>query len=126
MNNHEYQKTCPECKKDFTAFRLDQVYCSRHCLNRTKNRQARHKRRQVSPIDKLLHRNRAILQELTAKRKDGIVSREELLFRDFNFHFHTHTLKDPDSGMTYFFLYEYGFAQMEDQRYKLVHHDPKI
>jgi len=126
MNSQEYHKTCPECGQSFKATRIDQRYCCRKCLNSHKNRTARLKRKKVVPIDKILHRNREILKELMGKVKDGIIAKDELIFRDFNFTYHTHTLQDKKAGVSYFFVYEYGFANMQSGHYKLTKHEPSI
>lgn len=125
MIDLEYQKTCPECQRDFTASRVDQIFCSRNCLNKNKNRIARTKRKKVCPIDKVLHKNREILEELYAKNEDHTVSKEKLLTKDYNFRFHTHTNRNP-TGVSFYFVYEYGFALTENNLYKIVLHECSI
>jgi uncharacterized Zn ribbon protein len=119
MREDEYKRNCPECFQDYIAKRSDQIFCRNKCRYDFNNRIARAKRKNILPVDSILHKNRKVLMELYKDTKT--VSRDELLKAGFNFSFHTHSLQDGNK-VKYDFVYEFGITQADKDNYKIVKH----
>ena len=71
-------------------------------------------------IDKILHRSRAILQEILVKKKGQTkVNRIVLSKKNLHFKYHTHFHVNK-SGKTYFFLYDIGYMEFSDDEILIV------
>lgn len=79
------RKKCPICKSNFRG-RTDKKFCSVTCKSVYHKKLIAHTRRATRKIDKVLHRNRSILQELLGKKNDSMkVAKEILDKKKFNF-----------------------------------------
>ncbi|MGB1247336.1 MAG: hypothetical protein ACPG4Z_00515 [Chitinophagales bacterium] len=100
---------CKICKTDLRG-RQDKMFCSTACKNYYHTNLRRVNRAATVEIDKILHRNRAILLELMGKQKvQRKVERILLDKKKFNFKYHTHIHKNSASKI---YHYVYDFAWM--------------
>jgi ribosomal protein L37AE/L43A len=120
MKENEYTRQCPDCSKEFIAQRADQLFCCNKCRYDFHNRIARGKRKKVTLIDRILHRNREVLGELFIKTKPPKVSQQELLNAGFDFGFHTHSSLAKDSQQKCYYIYEYGILKEADGKFKIL------
>lgn len=110
-------RTCKECGQKISG-RKDQKFCSDYCRNTHNNRLNEDATKYVQRINRILRKNRRILEVLnpTGKRTlDGILLAEE----GFNFHYFTNTYT-TQKGNVYFFCYEQGYTKLESDQYMLV------
>ena len=76
---------CKICKKVIIG-RTDKIFCSIDCKNKYHKGLTNFVTKKTITIDKILHRNRAILQEFLGKRKvQGKVKRIDLAKKKFDF-----------------------------------------
>ena len=76
---------CPMCKLTFRG-RTDKKFCSVSCKSSYHRKLTAHTKKATSRIDKILHRNRSILQEVVGKKVDGKqVPKEVLDAKNFNY-----------------------------------------
>lgn len=110
-------KTCLECGENVRG-RIDKKFCSDACRNSYNNRNNSDTNNLVRNINNILRKNRRILKALNPKGK-RVVSKTDLLDRGYNFEYHTNTYHTK-SGNLYYFCYEQGYLELEDNRYSLV------
>ena len=117
----ERRKTCKICNKKLKG-RADKLFCSRKCKNyyhvnlRSLNSQSK----EVKKIDRILHRNRTILQEVLGKNKQQKkINRVVLDHKNFKFDYHTRTYVNA-KGKTYFYVYDVGWMQFSDREVLVV------
>lgn len=108
---------CLECGDTF-AGRVDKRFCSDQCRNNYNNRQNSDANNLVRGVNKILRRNRRILEELTPAGK-ARVHRDKLALKGFNFRYYTNTYTTK-AGQVYHFCYEYGYLRLEDNYLALV------
>ncbi len=69
---NEYAKKCPECRTDYEAKRLNQVYCSQKCKTRFNNRKVRmahhEKEKVIANTHDILWKNREILHRFVTQK----------------------------------------------------------
>ena len=107
------RKTCPICKGKIIG-RTDKKFCSVSCKNNYHKRLTAHTDNAASRINKILHRNRSILQELLGKQiRQAKVSRIELEKRKFNFTYITkYTINN--AGKEYRYVYDFSYMTFSD------------
>ena len=81
------------------------------CLNKDANDYVRR-------VNVILRKNRRILSKLMPGDKSR-TTKEQLLIRGFNFYYYTNIYKTKQ-GKTYFFVYELGYLELENEDYALV------
>ena len=111
------KRRCLECE-EFIIGRSDKKFCSDQCRNTFNNRMNSDHTNLVRNINNVLRKNRRILQELNPTDK-AKVYKDKLLEKGFNFN-HFTSIYTTKKGSTYFFCYEYGYLQLEDNYYFLV------
>ncbi len=97
---------CRECGKEMQG-RTDKKYCSDNCRSEYHNKRYRDQKSIFSPIDKKLHKNRAILVKASSGR--GIITAKRLLDMGFDFRYHTQTYLS-ESGLLYKYCYDTGYV----------------
>jgi len=110
-------KLCPECGKVIIG-RADKKFCSNDCrsaFNNIKNRNTNNMMRQVNST---LKRNRDILLSFNPNGKANI-AKAKLQTAGFNFNYHTNSYTTK-VGKTYYFCYEQGYLELENEYYSLV------
>jgi len=82
-------KRCRYCKTEVVG-RTDKIFCTVYCKNTYHKKLKRHTSNAARSIDKILHRNRSILQELLGKKISYLeTSRDVLDSKRFNFDYVT-------------------------------------
>lgn len=110
---------CKICSNDIKG-RSDKKFCSVKCKNYYHTNLRRVTRQQVNNIDKILHRNYAILLEELGKRKTQIkIKRIVLDKKKFNYKYHTH-FNINSFGKTYYFLYNLAWMEFSDDEILIV------
>ena len=111
------KRICPECG-DAILGRSDKKFCSDACRNSYNNKLNSDSTNYVRNINNILRKNRRILEELNPKGKTTL-SKNKLTEAGLDFTYFTHLLKTK-KGSVYYFCYEYGYIQLEEQLYCLV------
>ena len=110
-------KTCLDCGDELIG-RVDKKFCNDLCRNNYNNKLNKDVNNLVRNINNILRKNRRILAELTPNGKARI-PKEKLILKGFNFNFYT-SLYTTKTGNTYYFCYEYGYLNLEDDYLALV------
>ena len=124
LKNHE----CIFCGKELFG-RRDKVYCNDTCRNNG-NRERRKKEAWYEPdfirqINTILKRNYKILTTQGVERNGPTtVSRYILLDRGFNFHYFTSSLTTKAGD--YFFVYDFGWRILEEEKLMLVQNPHQV
>ncbi|MBD1426877.1 hypothetical protein [Sphingobacterium arenae] len=112
------KRTCLACREPITG-RSDKRYCDDGCRSAYNNNRNSVPNRFVRKTNDVLKRNRRVLSNILGKEKIKKVSREKLLSKGLDFDFFTSQLKTA-KGQIYFFVYEYGYLSLEDERFLIV------
>ena len=115
--NQDHTRRCAECNTELFG-RVDKKFCSDYCRNAFNNKRNRDANAYVRNINNILRKNRRILEDHCPDGK-GKVHKDELLFRGFNFDYFTN-IYTTKSGTSYFFVYDYGYLSLEDEKYAVV------
>ncbi|GAB4283161.1 MAG: hypothetical protein Kow0068_07950 [Marinilabiliales bacterium] len=110
-------KKCLNCHKKFNAVPR-QKYCSVKCKDQYHYRLRKGIKSTVANINNKLNKNRRILHELLANKKNLIVFASNLKSLGFECDYHTHIKKV--GKYDYFFCYEYGFRFIDNERISLI------
>jgi hypothetical protein len=110
-------RNCTECGEAILG-RVDKKFCSDQCRNNYNNRLNSDANNLVRNTNKILRRNRRILEELNPNGK-AKVPREKLSLKGFNFSYYTSTYTTK-TGNVYYFCYEYGYLLLEADYLALV------
>ncbi len=86
-----------------------------HNMNATKLRQS------ISHINKPLHQNLRILNELMNDKNEAVFHKQFLLGKGFSFSVHTHLEKYNDNNFCA--VYQYIFFPLENQQIKIIKND---
>ena len=113
----EETKQCIECGRDFYG-RSDKKFCSDGCRSAYNNRLIGGSDKLIRKINRVLKKNRMILQKLNPDGKTT-THRDQLLKAGFDFEYHTSTYTTKD-GRQYAFCYEYGYLPLEKDFVLLV------
>ena len=110
-------KTCLECG-DSIVGRVDKKFCGDHCRSAYNNRLNSDQSNLVRGVNRILRRNRRILESFNPREKTT-VKKEELLFEGFRFRYFTneHVTR---SGKVYRFCYDHGYLDLDDNRVALI------
>ena len=111
------KRKCPECNEEFQG-RVDKRFCSDQCRNTYNNRNNSDVTNHVRNINRILKKNRRILEQLNPDGK-AKTHRNKLNELGFNFNYFTNILK-TQKGATYFFCYEYGYLALDNDYFFLV------
>lgn len=113
--------SCAECGQSIVG-RIDKKFCSDQCRHQFNNRKKRIHEAAILNINQQLRKNRTIIKSLNPVGKT-IVRRSILEKMGFSFDFFTHLYR-TERGTTYYFIYEYGYALIEDEKIVLVKYQP--
>jgi predicted nucleic acid-binding Zn ribbon protein len=111
------EKTCLECGGKIIG-RVDKKFCSDQCRVSYNNKLNGNSTNYIRNVNNALKKNRRILLTLNPTGKSR-VGKDKLLKNGFNFHYHTSSYKTKD-GAIYFFCYEQGYLEIENNFYLLV------
>jgi hypothetical protein len=110
-------KTCLECS-DKLIGREDKKFCCDSCRNSYNNKINKDSTNYMRNINNKLRKNYRILSNLNPEGKTK-TTRTKLLSKGFDFEFITSVLHTK-TGNTYFFIYDFGYMQLENDYYMLV------
>ena len=111
------EKTCLNCNERIIG-RSDKKFCSAYCRNTYNNQQNRNETTYMREVHKILRQNRKALMQLNPKGK-AVATKEDMLKAGYNFSYFTSVYKTK-KGSVYYFVYEYGWLKVEDDKYALV------
>ena len=107
------ERKCLMCKSPFRG-RTDKKYCTTRCKSTYHKKLSAHTHRATRKIDKILHRNRSILQELLGKRVNAKqVAKEDLDAKGFSFTHFTGCHRNTQNKMIYF-VYDFSWMRFSD------------
>lgn len=113
----EVKRSCKECGRELLG-RIDQKFCSDYCRSGFHSKANRNTNNYVTRVNRILRRNRMILEELNPNGKTK-ATRFQLFEKGFNFQFFTNTYT-TQKGKTYFYCYDHGYLQLDEETYALV------
>lgn len=116
-------KECLECKEPVKG-RVDKKFCSDYCRNAFNNSVNKDSKNLVRNINNRLRKNYKILLELNTTGKTK-VTRTKLYNKGFDFQFFTSIYKIK-TGNTYFYVYDEGYLQLENEIFLLIKRSKKI
>ena len=112
-------KSCLKCGKTIRG-RIDKKFCDDYCRNVYNNHVKADSNHYVRNINHILRKNRRILESLLPEsRQDIKTNKDKLLLLGFCFQYFTNAHTNH-KGDTYFFCYDYGLKQLENDRYLIV------
>ncbi len=111
------KRICLECGKTLKG-RSDQKFCNDHCRSAYNNRKLREPNHTIRSINRILKKNRKILESLNP---DGKITIPDYLLskKGFDFLYHTHTFMNR-KGQTCYFCYEEGYIKLDKNQYRLI------
>lgn len=117
-------KTCLHCSKEVVG-RADKKFCDNQCRNEYNNTQNGTSNNYIRKVNRIIKKNRNILEELCPKDKSIKVTHKELSKLGFSFEYFTNTYTTK-AEKTYYFCYEYGYLNLGNKYYALVYNKSYI
>ena len=111
------ERYCLECGTRLMG-RIDKKFCNDQCRNNYNNRINKDENSIMTAINRTLRKNRRILKALNPNGK-ARVKRKLLERAGFDFKYFTNIYKTKE-GKIYYFCYEYGYLQLENDYLALV------
>jgi hypothetical protein len=102
--------------------RTDKKYCDDQCRNAFNNKLKRQHEKLILDTNKILRKNRSILQQLNPVGKTTIRT-EYLVKLGFDFRYFTHLFTTKNNN-DYRFCYEYGYFKIDDEKTLIVNWQP--
>jgi hypothetical protein len=118
-------KKCLNCG-DRIKGRSDKKFCDDQCRAQHNNKLNNKPPFYVNKINAILKKNRKVLEEIinsSLGEKSKVYSRS-LYERGYNFNYQTH-MHTENTGLTYSFCYEYGYAQLDKELYIVIKREQK-
>lgn len=103
--------------------RSDKKFCDDQCRSNYNYQRTRDANNIVRNINRILKKNRSILEEELGSEKMKKTFRKKLIEKGFDFKFHTHELKTQKS--IYRFCYEFGYLEA-DKEFVLIVKNTKL
>lgn len=110
-------KTCLNCREEIMG-RADKKFCSDYCRNQYNNSLNSDANKYVRNINYILRKNRRILSGLNPEGKIT-VHKNKIYEKGYNFNYFTN-IYTTKTGKTYFFCYEQGYLEIENDLLMLV------
>lgn len=111
------KKYCRECKEEIHG-RRDKQYCSDYCRAQHFNNRNAEISNFMRKINYTIRKNRSILSDLNPKGR-AKAHRMKLVDAGLNFDYFTNVFRTR-SGKVYYFCYDQGYVELEDDYYALV------
>ena len=108
---------CLYCHTEIKG-RSDKKFCDSNCRSAYHNQTPKSDEQYIRKINKQLRKNRSALRTACPLGK-ATVRKSFLLSLGMDFRYHTHSWLS-NSGITYYFCYDYGFAQVQDKLKVLI------
>lgn len=116
-------KSCLACGKTVRG-RSDKKFCGDYCRNVYNNEMKSGTNHLIRNITNTIRKNRRILKDAIPEgRVTTRLSREQLLASGFQFRYGTHYFVNS-SGQRYFFCYDYGYLQIDQDCLLVVSQRP--
>ncbi|MBE8715542.1 hypothetical protein [Sphingobacterium hungaricum] len=103
--------------------RIDKKFCDDQCRSHYNNHVKADDSLVIRSINQILKKNRSILKSLNPDGKNK-VKRKSLMQKGFDFTYFTHTYS-TQKGSLYYFCYEYGYLNLENEEVLLVRRGEK-
>ncbi|MGJ8665485.1 MAG: hypothetical protein ACSHW7_03900 [Patiriisocius sp.] len=116
-------RACPECGNKIIG-RADKKFCSDGCRNSYNNNLNKDQSNLVRNVNNRLRKNYRILQKANGKEKTKI-KKDTLLKHGFNFKFFTGQYVTK-TGSVYYYVYDQGYLELENEWYLLVKVDLQV
>lgn len=113
-------KKCLECGEKVVG-RSDKKFCSDYCRNTFNNKVNKESKNLIRNTNNRLRKNYKILTQLNTTGKTK-VTRRKLFDRGFDFRLFT-SIYTTKTGNVYFYLYDQGYLEIENEVYLLVKQD---
>ncbi len=113
-------KNCLECD-DKVVGRIDKKFCSDYCRNAFNNKVNKESKNLIRNTNNRLRKNYKTLSELNISGKTK-VTRRKLFDKGFDFKFIT-SIYITKTGNTYYYVYDQGYLELENEMYLLVKQD---
>lgn len=117
-------KECLHCGKELLG-RADKKFCDKQCRNEYNNTQNGVSNNYIRKVNRIIKKNRNILQELCPQTKSVKVRKKELASLGFSFEYFTH-LYTTKADKTYYFCYEYGYLELGNDYFALVYNNKAV
>ena len=111
---------CLYCDKELKSGRIDKKFCDDGCRNQYHNEQKIAEHAEIKMINNILKNNRKILKALVNDKSSVLVNHDALLRKGFEFDYHTHFVITKTQKNNYTFCYNYGYYEIEKDKYKIV------
>lgn len=111
-------KLCKNCGSTFQG-RMNKKFCSSNCKNEHHNSAYREKNQVLARLDKILHKNRAVLRDMYHVHRSSPINIEVLKARGFNPAYHTHIFTSPAGGK-FTMIYDVGYKLLFDNQIQIV------
>lgn len=98
--------------------RADKKFCNDNCRSAYNNQKNKMSDDYFRKVNTILRKNRRILEELNPAEK-AKTTKEKLLLNGFNFYYYTNVYRTKQ-GKVYYFVYEHGYLELENEEYALV------
>lgn len=117
MNQTSEKRKCQECG-DVVYGRIDKKFCNDNCRSVFNNKANKITDEYFRKVNTILRKNRRILELLNPKEKSK-TTKEKLFIEGFNFYYYTNIYRTKQ-GKTYYFVYEHGYLELENEEFALV------
>lgn len=111
------EKRCLECNAPLKG-RVDKKFCSDACRNSYNNKRNKESYNLIRQTNRILAKNHKILADLNSRDKTTR-AKTDLINKGFDFNYFTNIYKTT-SGKVYFFCYDQGYLELENNKYLLV------
>jgi len=111
------ERVCLECGSAVYG-RVDKKFCNDNCRSVYNNKASKITDEYFRKVNNILRKNRRILLALNPDETTK-TTKEKLLIEGFNFYYYTNVYKTKQ-GKTYYFVYEMGYLELENEEYALV------
>ena len=108
-------------QEEFVPARINQRFANSKNRIKYHNNRAKEFRLRYAYIDKALHRNVKILNELMKDKKEGEFHKQFLLGKGYDFNVHTHVECLDDKN--YYAVYQYIVISLENNKIKIISYD---
>lgn len=114
------EKKCLDCGEKLVG-RADKKFCNDQCRNNYNNRLNSDTSEVMRHVNGILRKNRKILEEILSHSLEGkmTVNQRKISDKGYNFNYFTN-IYTTKTGKKYFFCYEYGYMQLENELLMLV------
>lgn len=113
-------KSCLACTRPIKG-RTDKKFCDDSCRNNYNNRLNSDATPLVRNINNILRKNRRILVDLLngLEKPVAVVEKQKLTEKGFHFNYFTEQFTN-DRNETYYYCYDYGYRELEGEKYMAV------